>query len=208
VGYGLYLLHGAAAVPVWVAPAALAVFVIVAGLLVLVPWLQARPGPRGRLFVPVLACVSLLLLPAAASASSVARGLGPFDTPFESLRISTRAQAGAATRAQFGRIVQGLELQQRGSRFLLGTDTSALAAPYILASGREVLPIGGYLGGAPAPTLATLRSDVSNGYVHLFMLPIRPASRDPRLRWIEANCTQVQASNPLRPVQFAFYHCG
>ena len=64
------------------------------------------------------------------------------------------------------------------------------------------------LNGAPAPTLATLRSDISNGYVNLFELPIRPASPDPRLRWIEANCTQTGASSPLRPIQFATYRCG
>ncbi|MGH3155538.1 MAG: hypothetical protein ACRDNF_03015, partial [Streptosporangiaceae bacterium] len=208
VGYGLYLLHGAAVVPAWIGPAALAVFVVVAGLLLLVPWLQARPGARGRLVIPVLACASLLVLPASASASAVARGLGPFDTPFESRQISTATQASGATWAQFSRGVQRIELQQRGFRILLGTDTSALAAPYILASGREVLPIGGYLGGAPAPTLATLRSDVSRGYVNLFMLPVRPASPDPRVRWIEANCPQVLPPNPLRPVQFAFYRCG
>jgi 4-amino-4-deoxy-L-arabinose transferase-like glycosyltransferase len=207
VGYGLYLLHGAADVPAWIVPAALAIFVIAAGLLALAPWLQAEPGPRGRLFIPLLACVSLLALPAIASVSAVAQAMGPFDTPFESHQISTAIRAGATSWERFTRIAQGLELQQRGVRILLGTDTSALAAPYILASGREALPIGGYLGGAPAPTLDTLRSDVSRGYVHLFSLPIRPASRDPRLRWIEAHCIQVQTSIPGRPIQFALYHC-
>jgi hypothetical protein len=52
-----------------------------------------------------------------------------------------------------------------------------------------------------------LRSDVGNGYVHLFQLPIRPPSPDPRLRWIEANCTRTGVSSRLRPIQYATYRC-
>jgi hypothetical protein len=207
VGYGLYLLHGAAVVPAWIVPTALAIFAVAAGLLLLTPSLQVRLGTRGRPLIPVLACASLIALPASASASTVVRGLGPFDTPFESRQISAATTSFATNWPQFTRFMQQIERQQGGFRILLGTDTSGLAAPYILASGREVLPIGGYLGGAPAPTLATLRSDVSNGYVNLFLLPIRPASPDPRLRWIEANCTQVQVTNSLGPIQYARYRC-
>jgi hypothetical protein len=175
-----------------------AVFVAAAGLLLL---------GRGGLVIPVLACASLIVLPASASASTVARGLGPFDTPFESRQIRMGTQSEARNRAQVAMFVRQLEQQGQYS-ILLGTDTSGLAAPYILASGREVLAIGGYFGAAPVPTLATVRSDISHGDVQLFLLPIRPASPDPRVRWIEANCTQVGASSPLRPIQFANYRCA
>jgi 4-amino-4-deoxy-L-arabinose transferase-like glycosyltransferase len=207
VGYGLYLLHGAAVVPGWIVPAALAAFAVAALALLWAQELAPRLGRRGRLVIPVLACASVLVLPASASASTVVRGLGPFDTPFESHQISTATQSFAASWPRLITAVRRIEFQQGGFRILFGTDTSVLAAPYILASGREVLPIGGYLGGAPAPTLATLRSDIRDGYVNLFVLPIRPASPDPRLRWIEANCTQVQVTNPLRPIQYADYRC-
>jgi hypothetical protein len=103
--------------------------------------------------------------------------------------------------------MQQLESGQGRFRILLGVDTSALAAPYIMVSGREVLPIGGYPGGVPVPSLAAVRSDISHGAVRLFLLPIRPASPDPRLRWIEAHCAQLQATDPLRAVQYAYYHC-
>ena len=39
------------------------------------------------------------------------------------------------------------------------------ARPAIL--GREVLPIGGYLGNVPVPTLVTLQADISRGYVRV-----------------------------------------
>ena len=229
VGYGLYLLHGAALVPVWVAPTALAIFVVAAGLLLLAPWLQASPGPRGRLVIPVVACASVLALPASASASSVARGLGPFDTPFESGQVSTVTQSFARTWPRLSASLQRIAQRHSGVRILFGTDTSGLAAPWILATGREVLPIGGYLGGVPAPTLATLRSDISHGYVYLFLLPTRPPSPDPRLRWIETHCTPLQPTPPpsphpaqasaqpqttaaqpaphLPPVQYSYFRC-
>ena len=75
LGYGLYLLNGAAVVPAWIVPTAVAVFIAAAGLLLLAPWL-AGLGPRGRLLIPVLACASLIALPASAAATAVARGLG------------------------------------------------------------------------------------------------------------------------------------
>jgi hypothetical protein len=116
VGYGLYLLHGAAIVPRWIVPAA---------------------------------------LPAGASASTVIRGLGPFDTPVESHGISAGTQSLAADGPRLTTFMRQIERQQGRSRILLGIDTSVLAAPYIMVSGREVLPIGGYLGGV-LPLLAVV----------------------------------------------------
>ena len=101
----------------------------------------------------------MLLLPAAASVSGVIRGLGPFDTPFESSKTAHNNQALAVAAPTLTRAVQRLELQTRPGDALFGTDTSGLAADYILYSGREVLPIGGYLGNVPAPTLATLQAE-------------------------------------------------
>jgi 4-amino-4-deoxy-L-arabinose transferase-like glycosyltransferase len=206
VGYGLYLLQGAAVVPAWVVPVTL-VILVVAALLLLAPALQERLGTRGRLLIPVLACASVIALPASASASVVARGLGPFDTPFESNQISEGTTAFARNWPTLTRFAQAIGQQEGGHSILFGTDTSAEAAPYILASGQEVLPIGGYLGGVPAPTLAEVQSDVRNGSANLFLLPIRPASPDPRVRWIEAYCTQEPVAPTARPIQFAFYRC-
>ena len=207
VAYGLYLLHGAAVVPGWIIPVALAVFALAAVVLPLAPRLAPEPDRRWHLAVPALACASVLVLSAGTAASTVARGLGPFDTPFEAQQVSSVTQSFAARWPRLVAGMQQLEQQQGESRFLLGVDTSLLAAPDILASGREVLPIGGYLGEDPVPTLATLRSEISHGDVHLFLLPIRPASPDPRLRWIETHCAKTQVTNPLAPVQYANYLC-
>ena len=62
-------------------------------------------------------------------------------------------------------------------RALFGTDTSGLAQSYILYSGREVLPIGGFLGNVSASALATLQADISCGYMRVFVLAVSPQAR-------------------------------
>jgi hypothetical protein len=148
------------------------------------------------------------LLPAAASVSSVARGLGPFDTPFESPKTAHNNQALAAAAPRVTRTVQRIELRTPPGDALLGTDTSGPAAILILYSGREVLPIGGFLGNVPAPALATLRSDISRGYVRVFVLPVSPSGPDPRVRWIESHCTRLPHPPLRRPVPYANFFCG
>jgi 4-amino-4-deoxy-L-arabinose transferase-like glycosyltransferase len=201
VGYGLYLLHGAALVPRWILPAALLAFAATALLM------APGPGQRGRLAVPALACASALVLPASASVGTVARGLGPFDAPFESRQVSAVTQSLAADWTRLTTFMRWIEQQQGRSRIPLGVDTSVMAAPYILVSGREVQPIGGYLGGVPVPTLAAVQSEIRHGDVHLFLLPIQPSDPDPRLLWIEGHCPQVQATNSLATIRYAYFRC-
>lgn len=149
----------------------------------------------------------MLLLPAAASVSGVIRGLGPFDTPFESSKTAHNNQLLALAAPRITRAVQQLELQTPPGDALLGTDTSGLAQNYILYSGREVLPIGGYLGNVPAPTLATLQEDISRGYVRVFVLPVSPPGSDPRVRWIESHCTRQPLPPNQRPLPYANFFC-
>ena len=44
-----------------------------------------------------------------------------------------------------------------------------VASPYILATGQEVLPLGGYSGFIPSPTLATVKHLVSTGQLKFFL---------------------------------------
>ena len=150
----------------------------------------------------------MFLLPAAASVSSVIRGLGPFDTPFESSQTAHNNQQLAAAAPTLTRTVQRLELQTPPGDALLGTDTSGLADNFILYSGREVLPIGGFLGNVPAPTLAALQADISRGYVRVFLLPVSPPGPDPRVQWIESHCTRPPPPPGRPPALAANFICG
>jgi len=150
-----------------------------------------------------LAGAAVLLLPAAASVSRVIRGLGPFDTPFESPGTAHDNQALAAAGPAFTRAAQRLELHTPPGDALSGTGTSGLAANYILYSGLEVLPIGGYLGNVPTPSLAALQDDIGRSCVRLFALPVSPTGPDPRVRWIGSHRTRLPPPPDRRPVPYA-----
>ena len=202
-GYGAYLMSGTASGPVVLTVVALIVAVSAVAQLLL-----RASGRGGYLTALAFAGAAVLLLPAAASVSSVIGGLGPFDTPFESSKTAHNNQLLAAAGPALTTAVQRLELQVPPADALFGTDTSGLAQNYILYSGREVLPIGGYLGNVPAPTLAALQADISRGYVRVFVLPVSPPGPDPRVRWIESHCTRQPPPPNRRPVPYASFFCG
>jgi hypothetical protein len=189
-------------------PVVLTLIALVVAAAAVAQLLLPASGQGGYLTAIAFAGASVLLLPAAASVSCVIGGLGPFDTPFESSKTAHNNQLLALAAPRITRAVQQLELQTPPGDALLGTDTSGLAQNYILYSGREVLPIGGYLGNVPAPTLATLQEDISRGYVRIFVLPVSPPGSDPRVRWIESHCTRQPLPPNQRPLPYANFFCG
>jgi 4-amino-4-deoxy-L-arabinose transferase-like glycosyltransferase len=202
-GYGAYLMSGTASGPVVFTVLALTVAAAAFAQLLL-----PASGMAGHLTAAAFADAAVLLLPVAASVSCVVRGLGPFDTPFEPSNSAHNNQVLATTAPALTRVVQRLELQRPPADALFGTDTSGLAENFILYSGREVLPIGGFLGNVPDPTLATLRADISRGYVRVFVLPVSPSGPDPRVQWIESHCTRGPQPSHRRPVPYANFFCG
>ena len=82
-----------------------------------------------------------------------------------------------------------LEQAQAGAPDLIATQTSVLAAPFIYATGQEVLPIGGYTGHTPEPSVRRLASEVAAGDFHLVITAA--ASDDPRVAWVVAHCLKV-----------------
>ncbi len=81
----------------------------------------------------------------------------------------------------------------------MATQTAALASVFIEASGREALPIGGFTGTIPAPTLAQLQADIRRGEFHLVLAT---TVTDPRIAWIAAHCQQI--GPPGRPLHEYF----
>jgi hypothetical protein len=130
-----------------------------------------------------------LLAPAVASGELVAQSKGAFDTPFESqLDATVLDQVFVVNPAQVAALIPRIEGVQRGAPYLLATQTSAVASVFIDASGREALPIGGFTGTIPSPTLAQLKADIREGKFHL---ALAAPSRDPRLRFVASHCLNV-----------------
>jgi len=187
VAYAAWLVPASGThVPGWLVPA-----VVVVGIAAVAALLVSALVGIDRLFAAALACgvAAALLAPAVASAQLVAHGEGAFDTPFEPTR-----EAGyldnlfVRTPATVKGTIPRLEADRRGAPYLLATQTSAVASVFVYDSGQEALPIGGFTGTIPSPTLGQLEADVRDG---LFHLVLAATSRDPRLVWISAHCLHV-----------------
>jgi hypothetical protein len=119
----------------------------------------------------------------------VAAHQGAFDTPFEPAGVRGAIDTlFLTTPAQVKLTIGRLEIARNGAPYLLATQTAALASVFIDASGLEALPIGGFTGTIPSPTLPQLQADIRQGRFHLVLAA---TSADPRLRWIAAHCLNV-----------------
>jgi hypothetical protein len=84
-----------------------------------------------------------------------------------------------------------------------------VAAPFIFDTGQEVLPIGGYSGSIPEPSLNTLQATIARGQVHIVVQA--PKVEDPRLAWVASHCLRVnsgQKAATANGLRFAVYFCG
>ncbi len=182
-GYGIYLLRGGTGVPAWLVPVAAAAGALGAIAVLRSPDAHVPGASRRSVVVVAVACA--LVLPGVASALMAIRGLGPFAAPYEP--TSATLSRAAARRLSLLDVQAMEELSSAyGTPITLVTDSSILAAPFILATGREVLPIGGFQGGVPAPSLSDLQRRIAAGEVRAFLVPT--ISDDPRIVWIHSHC--------------------
>jgi 4-amino-4-deoxy-L-arabinose transferase-like glycosyltransferase len=203
VAYGVYLLGGGVGVPSWLVPAA-ACAGTGAATAVLLARRRALPSRAIGVRATLAAVGACLLIPAVASALIVTRSLGPFAAPFESPSASeSTAQARAADAAN-AQLAAEMSATYR-TPIVFAIDSSRLAAPFILATGEEILPIGGYEGGVPAPTVAQLRRYISSGMLRAVLLPTGGA--DPRFAWVYRHCTRTPWHTSGALV-FYRYDCG
>jgi 4-amino-4-deoxy-L-arabinose transferase-like glycosyltransferase len=204
-GYGTWLLPATGTgLPPWLKPALIGLALAAACCLAVPTGLRRRALPAVSMTLAVLA---VLIVPAVASESVVADGLGPFETPFDSQ--TDTAVTTAFFTASFDVAVHALpklEAGNDGIPYLMATQTSALAAPFIWASGREVLPIGGFTGTFPEPSLATLQSLIQQNDVRTFMQS--PTTTDPRLVWIASHCIPISKTRGATSVlPISVYYC-
>jgi 4-amino-4-deoxy-L-arabinose transferase-like glycosyltransferase len=203
VGYGAYLASGGTRVPGLLVPVAIGL-AILAALAVL---LWRVPGDRAGLGVRALAVAlaAIAFLPAVTSALVSARRLGPFEAPYEA---NARPASPAAVRRGFELHRQVVEEVSTAldTPIVFAADSSLLASTYIIATGSEVLPIGGYLGNTAAPTLAEIQHYIDTGQLRGFLIP--PQSTDPRIEWILAHCAPVTKTTPGSKPAVVLYGCG
>jgi 4-amino-4-deoxy-L-arabinose transferase-like glycosyltransferase len=197
-GYAAWLAASAGGqAPGWLVPAVIAV-----GVTALAVTLASVAIRSAALLTVALAAglVAMAAAPAVASADLVLRHQGAFDTPFEPAREANAIDAlFLRTPAQVALTIPRLRSAQFGAPYLLAAQTSALASVFIDDSGLEALPIGGFTGTIPSPTLAQLEADIAAGQFHLVLAA---TSTDPRLKWIAAHCRNLGRSTARLHIYF------
>ncbi|GGM57305.1 ArnT family glycosyltransferase [Dactylosporangium sucinum] len=77
----------------------------------------------------------------------------------------------ATLTAEQRRIDDYLLAHRGGARYLAATTSWRTAGPYIMATGRPYLPMGGFSGTVPHPTLAAVQGMVARGELRYVLLP-------------------------------------
>jgi hypothetical protein len=82
--------------------------------------------------------------------------------------IGASATATLTTAEQ--RLYDYVSAHRDGASYLMAVGSWEEASPYILATGQEVMPMGGFSGTVPSPTLAAVKHLVSTGQLRFFLI--------------------------------------
>jgi 4-amino-4-deoxy-L-arabinose transferase-like glycosyltransferase len=134
-------------------------------------------------------CATALLIGSVwASGSVLASGQGPFDTPYEPNLVTYLSQTRPARlRAEWPAIIRFADTFP-ADRAIDVFETSGSAGYDIMVTGHETLPVGGFTGRVPAPTVSQFARYVAEGRVTRALVAVSPLSRNPVMRWITRHC--------------------
>ena len=105
-----------------------------------------------------------------------------------------------ATPAIVRNSLPGLQAARGGAPDLLAVQSAAVASVFSYPNGDEVLPIGGFTGTGPSPSLDQVRAAIAHGEFHLVLA--FPAT-DPRIAWIAQHCKPL----PDTAAPFHGFYC-
>jgi hypothetical protein len=203
--YALYLLPTDAGVRPWVWASTL--LLAVAAIAVLVRSLLSRRATWAAAGL-VLSAAALLLGSAWASGTVVVAGLGPFDSPYQPAALNAQEHAAAARSAASAIALTRAAAKVAPSVSVITNETSSGSSGPIFDTGREFLPVGGFTGRVPSPTLAQFVSDVRAGRVAWVFAAVAPRTRNPDMLWAIAHCTRARSDRVLDGRTMRFYLCA
>jgi 4-amino-4-deoxy-L-arabinose transferase-like glycosyltransferase len=158
---------------------------------------------------PALAAAAMLLGSLWAASVVVTAGLSPFDSPYAPVSVNRYSQEAGARFPSDATALQKAVAQVPPRDAVDVFETSAAAGYYIMATGREFLPIGGYSGVVPAPSLAEFKQFVAEKRVTRVSVITRPLTNARDLRWVVTHCTRtpMQSYNPIDQATRTIYYC-
>ncbi|MDH6134536.1 4-amino-4-deoxy-L-arabinose transferase-like glycosyltransferase [Kitasatospora sp. MAA4] len=134
-------------------------------------------------------------------------GPPPADAPATSGFPSGSTRLTAAQQALY----DYLRAHDEGARYLFAATSWSASSPYILATGAEVLPMGGFTGQVPAPSLDRVRALIGGGQLRFVMIAKGLGSQvtgakgagptEAIASWVRANCTLVPPAAYGQPAE-------
>jgi 4-amino-4-deoxy-L-arabinose transferase-like glycosyltransferase len=193
VAAGIALVPGYVGIRPWIVASSVVVGLLAVGILAA----SLRSGHDSVWNVsvgPALAAMAMLLGSMWASSVVVAATLSPFDSPYAPATVNRDTQEAAARFPQEVAELRAFVARVPESQAVDVFETSGVTGYYVLATGREFLPIGGFSGRVPAPPLTEFKRFVADGRVFRVTVTTKPLTRTPDLRWVVSHCTRT----PLR----------
>ncbi len=159
---------------------------------------------------PALAATAMLLGSCWASSVVVAATLGPFDSPYAPVNVNHYSQFAAADFPEHAAALKAFVSKVPTSEAADVYETSGVAGYAIMATGREFLPVGGFTGRVPAPSLAEFERLVAEGRVVRVTVTTRPLTRTPDLRWVVSHCrrTDLHAYDAVEQATKTVFICA
>jgi 4-amino-4-deoxy-L-arabinose transferase-like glycosyltransferase len=168
--------------------AALCVAVLAASL-----WRLRRPASVWTRTVGLgLGAIALLSTSAWATTSVLVTGEGPFDSPYQPARVTFDSQTVPAHDRAEWPLLDRYDATIPYDHAVDVLEPSAVAGYDIMATGHEYLPVGGFTGRVPAPTVAQFRTFVAEGRVTRVVAALRPLSNAPVMQWVTRHCAVQQ----------------
>ena len=158
---------------------------------------------------PALAAVALLLGSFWASGIVVSESLSPFDTPYAPPSVNQYLQEAAADVPGYEQaLIPFVQAVPKGVAVDV-FETSMSAGYDILLTGDEFLPVGGYSGQVPAPSLSQFKYLVFHRKVFRVTVVTDPLTRSPDLRWVVSHCqrTPLHSYDPLAEATRTVFYC-
>lgn len=152
-----------------------------------------------------LILIAMMIIPLAWSALTVTEGtsgnlpaaygvsMGPRGNLSDDARNAAPAQNNSAPRTAVNdSLLEFLQANTQGMKYLVAVESSQVGAPYVIATGRPVLYMGGFGGGDNVVSADDLAQMVANGELRyvLFGADGRNNKQDVR-QWLQTSCSVV-----------------
>ena len=138
----------------------------------------------------IVGSATLLVSSGWASGTAVATGLGPFDSPYEPSAVVYRSQVLPQLERMGWPAINGRITNLPPYDSAEAIEGSALAGYLVMATGKEFLPVGGFTGQVPVPTLTQFIHYIQEGRVILVNVAVKPLTDNPDMQWVVAHCTR------------------